>query len=300
MYDQEHPVPDWLNPDYKPAAETGWRAYCFRVIFGHDLPDERLFDGLLLLVIAVSVAVAILDTVGTLHARWGTAFYAAEWAFTILFAIEYVVRLLVVKRTLRYALSFYGLIDLTAVLPTFVSLIVPGADHLLVIRVLRVLRVFRIFQMANYSRESSALVDALYNSRRKIGLFVFMVLLVTVIFGALMFLIEGPGNGFTSIPRSMYWAIVTMATVGFGDIAPSTALGQFVTSIIVLIGYGIIAVPTGIFGAELIQEQGRRRDRQANELAPHCPRCRAAAHDSDANYCHRCGERMFQGAPAES
>lgn len=252
----------------------------------------------LLVVIGASVIVAVLDTVAAIHRPMGDFFYALEWIFTILFAIEYVVRLMLVRRSLRYAASFYGIIDLAAVLPTFISLLVPGADHLIVIRILRVLRVFRIFEMLEYSQEGSAVVNALYNSRRKIVMFVLIVALVTVVFGALMFLIEGPEHGFTSIPRSMYWAIVTMATVGFGDITPGTALGQFLTSIIVLIGYGVLAVPTGIFGAEFLSERSRRESRVVMAGARRCPRCTQAEAAADSIYCHRCGERLLDGDPA--
>lgn len=283
-------MPDWLNPNYRPASDHGWRAYWFRVIFLHGKADERRFDVILLFIIGASVGIAVLDSVAAIHAIAGKWFYVLEWVFTLLFTIEYVVRLLIVRSTLRYATSFYGLIDLAALLPTFISLAIPGADHLIVIRVLRVLRVFKILELVDYSQEGSALVAAIYSSRKKIGLFLFCVLLVTLVFGAFMFLIEGPENGFTSIPRSMYWAIVTMATVGFGDITPKTPLGQFMTSIIVLIGYGLIAVPTGIFGSHLLQHRdklGRGRLVDENSV---CPRCSENSHQPSPNYCHRCGE----------
>ncbi len=283
------PKSGWVEPDLRPASEHGWRARWFRVIFHHGKPDERRFDVLLLLAIGVSVGIAILDSVHELHVEFGRAFYLAEWVFTLLFTLEYIVRLLVVRRPQRYARSFYGLIDLAAALPTYVSLFVFGAEHLIVIRVLRILRVFRVLAMVEYSREGSALLRALYASRRKIGLFLLSVLLVTVVFGAIMYLVEGPESGFTSIPRSMYWAIVTMATVGFGDITPKTPLGQFITSIIVLIGYGMIAVPTGIFGAELLHQHDS--DRQA-AAATACPRCAEPQHLPGSLYCHRCGERF--------
>ena len=285
-------IPDWMEPRYQPAAESGWRATWFRVIFHHHAPDERRFDILLLCVIVVSVVVALLDSVALLHIHYGHIFYAIEWFFTIAFTIEYVLRLSLVRRPLRYALSFYGLIDLLAALPTYVSLFIVGADHLLVIRVLRILRVFRIFEMAEYSKEGSDLMSALHASRRKIGMFVLVVLLVTVIFGAVMYLVEGPAHGFSSIPHAMYWAIVTMATVGFGDITPQTPLGQFITSIMILIGYGIIAVPTGIFGAQLVQANMKRREEEIREKGIACARCGEGRHFEGARYCQRCGERM--------
>ena len=220
-----------------------------------------------------------------------------EWVFTIAFTIEYLLRLNLVRRPLRYALSFYGLIDLMAALPTYISLFIVGADHLLVIRVLRILRVFRILEMVEYSNEGSDLMRALHASRRKIGMFVLFVMLVTIIFGAVMYLVEGPEHGFTSIPHAMYWAIVTMATVGFGDITPQTPLGQFITSIMILIGYGIIAVPTGIFGAQLVQANMKRREEVAAvaadaETGLACGRCGEGHHFAGARFCQRCGERL--------
>ena len=293
-------MPDWMEPRFRPCTNEGWRARWFRVIFHHHEPDERRFDLILLGVIVVSVLVALLDSVASLHARFGTIFYAIEWVFTIAFTIEYLVRLSLVRRPLRYALSFYGLIDLMAALPTYISLFIVGADHLLVIRVLRILRVFRILEMVEYSNEGSELMRALHASRRKIGMFVLFVLLITVIFGAVMYLVEGPDHGFSSIPHAMYWAIVTMATVGFGDITPQTPLGQFITSIMILIGYGIIAVPTGIFGAQLVQAGIRRREEVAAvaadaETGLACGRCGEEHHFAGARFCQRCGERLGEG-----
>ncbi|MEZ5462613.1 ion transporter [Dokdonella sp.] len=284
--------PEWLEPNLRPIQKDGWRAYLFRLMFQHHKPDERRFDVVLLIAIVVSVLIAILDSVALLHVRYGTYFYAAEWVFTILFSIEYLIRLSIVRRPLRYALSFYGVIDLLAALPTYISVFVVGADHLLVIRVLRILRVFRILEMVEFSKEGSELMRALHSSRRKIGLFVLFVVLITVVFGAVMYLVEGPEHGFTSIPRGMYWAIVTMATVGFGDIVPVTPLGQVITSMIVLIGYGIIAVPTGIFGAQLIQSGMEKRASRRIDSTDSCARCGEREHLAEARYCHCCGERL--------
>ena len=283
---------EWMEPRFKPVTTKGWRGYCFRVIFHHHERDERGFDLILLGVIVVSVLVALLDSVGLMHARYGKIFYALEWIFTIAFSLEYLLRLSLVRRPMKYVLSFYGLIDLAAALPTYISLFVFGADHLLVIRVLRILRVFRILELAEYSNESSELMRALYSSRRKIGMFVLFVLLITVVFGAVMYLVEGPENGFTSIPHAMYWAIVTMATVGFGDITPQTPLGQFITSIMILIGYGIIAVPTGIFGAQLIQANIKKRADLVASRGEACTRCGEPEHLEKSRFCHRCGERL--------
>lgn len=283
---------DWMEPRFLPATTKGWRGFWFRVIFHHHKPDERSFDLILLGVILFSVLVALLDSVAILHVHYGKIFYALEWIFTIAFTLEYLLRLILVRRPMRYVLSFYGLIDLLAALPTYVSLFIAGADHLLVIRVLRILRVFRILEMVEYSNEGSELMRALYASRRKIGMFVLFVLLITVVFGAVMYLVEGPVHGFTSIPHAMYWAIVTMATVGFGDITPQTPLGQFITSIMILIGYGIIAVPTGIFGAHLIQANMQRRADLAVSEGNPCARCGEPEHHDEARFCHRCGERL--------
>ncbi|HET9031836.1 MAG TPA: ion transporter [Dokdonella sp.] len=291
---------EWMEPRFRPASTKGWRGYWFRVIFRHHEPDERRFDVILLGVILVSVITALLDSVALLHAQYGKIFYAIEWVFTIAFTLEYFLRLSLVRRPMRYVLSFYGLIDLMAALPTYISLFVVGADHLLVIRVLRILRVFRILEMVEYSNEGSELIRALYASRRKIGMFVLFVLLITVVFGAVMYLVEGPEHGFSSIPHAMYWAIVTMATVGFGDITPQTPLGQFITSIMILIGYGIIAVPTGIFGAQLVQAGIQRRAEGAAvatiaETGVACARCGEEHHYAGARFCQRCGERLGEG-----
>jgi voltage-gated potassium channel len=290
--------PEWLEPELRPMQTAGWRYYLFRLLFRHHERDERLFDIVLLVAILVSVVIALLDSVALLHAHYGTWFYAAEWVFTILFSVEYLIRLSVVRRPMRYALSFYGVIDLLAALPTYISLFLTGADHLLVIRVLRILRVFRILEMVEFSKESSELMRALHDSRRKIVLFVLFVLLITVVFGAVMYLVEGPENGFSSIPHAMYWAIVTMATVGFGDITPQTPLGQFITSIIILIGYGIIAVPTGIFGAQLIRSGMEMRAERKTDIEDSCLRCGEREHLAQARFCHCCGERLVDGPDA--
>lgn len=280
----------WLEPAFQPAADRGWRAYWFRVIFHHHRPDERLFDVLLLVAILCSVMVVILDSVTAIHAQIGRLLYVLEWVFTLLFTAEYLLRLCVVRNSVRYAKSFYGVIDLAAALPTYLSIVFAGAQHLVVIRALRMLRVFRVLEMFEYSREGGFLLSALHRSRRKIGIFLTFVLLITVVFGTVMYTVEGPEHGFTSIPRSMYWAIVTMATVGFGDITPKTPLGQFITSIIVVIGYGVLAVPTGIFGSELLG--ARKADkRRVDPVADACLRCGTSG-PNDARYCHRCGKRL--------
>ena len=276
--------------DFEPATASGWRFECHRVIFYHGRRDERLFDLILIVLILASVIVAMLDSVAEYDRDWGELLRAAEWGATILFTIEYLIRLMVVRRPWRYAVSFYGVIDLLAVLPSYISLFFVGAQHLIVIRVLRILRVFRILKLSQYVGEASALLTALNQSRRKVLVFVMSVISMATVFGAIMYLVEGPENGFTSIPRGVYWAIVTMATVGFGDIVPKTGLGQAITTVIIIIGYGIIAVPTGIFTAAMVTNQSRRTQRA-------CQRCGLDDQAEDARYCRRCGDRL-EGAAA--
>ncbi|MGA8008803.1 MAG: ion transporter, partial [Thiomonas sp.] len=213
--------------------------------------------------------------------------------FTIAFTIEYALRISVVKNPVRYTLSFYGVIDLFAILPSYIGLIFAGTGYLMVIRILRVLRIFRILKLSEYTGASNQLMEALYRSKNKIFVFLLSVLILTTIFGSVMYLVEGPQNGFTSIPRGIYCAIVTMATVGFGDITPKTALGQLITSGIVIIGYGIIAVPTGIYSAELINSARIQRHlAKASDKKIDCPRCGLHGHAEDARFCRRCGHAL--------
>jgi len=289
---QPSPVP-FDTTTVTPAAQSGWRARWFHIIFGHDDAPGRLFDLALIVAILSSIVVAILDTVEDLHARFAGAFYVLEWVFTLAFTFEYVMRLLVIARPRRYALSFFGVIDLLAVLPTYLSLFLAGSQYLLVIRAVRILRIFRVLKMTRYVGEADMLWSTLLRARRKIFIFISTILTLVLIFGAMMYLIEGPENGFTSIPRGMYWAVVTLTTVGFGDITPHTTLGQILTSLIMLVGYSIIAVPTGIFAAELAA--GIRCSQQKLP----CPRCFQQGHQTDAHYCRRCGESLSDGgAPA--
>jgi voltage-gated potassium channel len=224
--------------------------------------------------------------VASVRARVGPMLRAAEWGFTVLFTIEYLLRLASVRRPLRYAVSPYGLIDLVAILPSYISLLLPGAQNLLVIRLLRLLRVFRIFKLSEYLHESRTLVYALRASGRKISVFLLAVLTIVVVVGTLMYAIEGEEHGFTNIPLSIYWAIVTLTTVGYGDLAPATTAGRALASLLMLTGYGIIAVPTGIVTAELTRATARPISTQA------CPSCGAEGHDHDAVYCRRCGSRL--------
>ena len=276
-----------FEKEYLPASTEGARYRWFRRIFHHDAPDERNFDLVLIAVILASVVVVLLDSVPSIKARWHDWLYAAEWTFTLAFTFEYAVRLWVVKRPLRYAKSFFGIIDLLAILPTFLSLLFPGSASLTVVRILRLLRIFRVLKLVEYSSEAGVLIQSLLRSRRKIAVFIATLLTITVIFGALMYVIEGPEHGFSSIPTGMYWAVVTMATVGFGDIVPQTVLGRFVTSVLILIGYSIIAVPTGIYTAELARTM-RERDR----LRVRCVECGLPDHEADAWHCRKCGRML--------
>lgn len=272
--------------EHWPASTEGRRYRWYRVVFHHDSPAERNFDLLLIVAILASVLVVVLDSVPGIKARWHLPLYVAEWVFTVLFASEYAVRLWVVRNPWRYARSFHGVIDLLAILPTLLSLLFPASTSLAVIRALRLLRIFRVLKLVEYSSEAGMLMQALWRSRRKILVFLATVLTVVVVFGALMYLVEGPANGFTSIPTAMYWAVVTMATVGFGDIAPHTALGRFIASVLILIGYSIIAVPTGIYTAELA------RSLQPRRLRARCPQCGLPEHEADAWYCRKCGHAL--------
>lgn len=275
-----------FEKEYDPADGSGARHRWYRRIFHHDAPDERNFDLWLIAAILASVAVVILDSVPAIKVRWHGALYVAEWFFTLLFTAEYALRLWVVRKPLRYARSFYGVIDLLAILPTFLSLLFPASASLTVIRALRLLRIFRVLKLVEYSSEAGVLIEALLRSRRKIFVFIATLMTIVVIFGALMYVVEGPNHGFTSIPTGMYWAIVTVATVGFGDIAPSTGFGRFVTSVLIVIGYSIIAVPTGIYTAELARSMQPKRRRVR------CTECGLPDHEADAWHCRQCGRSL--------
>ncbi len=256
------------------------------IIFEADTKAGKAFDIVLILSILLSVLAVMLDSVKAINLQYGKELYYIEWFFTILFSAEYLLRLYCVKRSWKYATSFFGIIDLLAIAPTYLSLIIPGSQYFLVIRILRVLRVFRVLKFVQYIKEARQLRSALKASRRKITVFLFVVMALVVIFGSLIYLIEGEKNGFTSIPRSIYWAIVTLTTVGYGDISPQTDLGQAVASIIMIMGYGIIAVPTGIVTVEM----GKVSDKTFSTQA--CPECSAEGHDSDAIFCKYCGAKL--------
>lgn len=264
---------------------TGWRHRCHEIIFESDTPAGRAFDVALILFIVGSVVAVMLESVRPLRAAYGPLLFGLEWFFTVLFTVEYGLRLACVGRPRSYALSFFGIIDLLAVIPTYLSLVVPGTQYLLVIRLLRILRVFRVLKLVQYLREANQLLRALRASRRKIIVFVVAVLALVVILGAMMYFIEGEANGFTSIPRSVYWAVVTLTTVGYGDISPQTDLGQMLAALVMLMGYGILAVPTGIVTAELARTY-------TGVSGQACRQCSAEGHDLDAVYCKYCGARL--------
>ena len=256
------------------------------IIFEADTPAGKLFDVLLIVSIIISVVLVMLDSVSSIRTVYGRWLYLGEWFFTLLFTVEYLLRLLSVGRPLAYATSFFGIVDLMAILPTYMSIFFPGSQYLLVIRLLRVLRIFRVLKLVPYLGEARLLMQALKASHRKITVFLFTVMILVVIFGSLMYLIEDSGSGFTSIPQSIYWAIVTLTTVGYGDISPQTGLGQLLSAIIMVIGYGILAVPTGIVTVEMAQSFKRRVSTQA------CPECSAEGHDADARNCKYCGAKL--------
>lgn len=264
----------------------GWRARGHEVIFEADTPAGKLFDVVLILTILISVVVVSLESVPEIQIRYGSELRTAEWVITVLFTIEYILRLMCVGRPLAYATSFFGVIDLLAILPTYISVLVPGAQALTVVRVLRLLRIFRVLKLVQYVSEARSLNKALRASWKKIFVFLFAVLMVVVIVGSLMYLIEGPANGFDSIPRSIYWAVVTLTTVGYGDIAPGTPLGQFLSMCVMILGYGIIAVPTGIVTSELVRNDHVTISTQS------CPSCSAEGHDADARHCKYCGSDL--------
>jgi voltage-gated potassium channel len=268
-------------------AETkDLRATLHEIIFEADTPAGKAFDVSLMVLIILSVIAVMLESTATVAARYGNLLRAFEWVVTIAFTIEYLLRLYCVGRPGRYARSFFGIVDLLAILPSYLSLIIPGAQSLLVIRALRLLRVFRVLKLAYFVGEARELTAALRASARKIIVFLGAVLAVVIIVGSMMYLIEGEANGFTSIPTSIYWAVVTMTTVGYGDIAPQTPLGKILASVIMIMGYGIIAVPTGIVSVELAGVVRKRITTRA------CPDCGAGDHDGDAAHCKFCGAKL--------
>ncbi|MEC8929043.1 MAG: ion transporter [Verrucomicrobiota bacterium] len=272
----------------KPNTDTtALRERVRKIIHEADTPAGKVFDVALILAILASVAVVMLITVPGL-ARWETTLNGIEWGFTLLFTVEYALRLWSVDSPAKYARSFFGIIDLIAILPTYISALYPGAEYLLVVRALRVLRIFRILKLIEYVKGARVIMRALRSSHAKITVFLLAVLILVTIIGALMYLVEGHQNErFESIPKSIYWAVVTLTTVGYGDITPSTALGQFLAAVVMIMGYSIIAVPTGIVSAEIAKVDGPHAP---NTRA--CPNCGVEGHRTDALYCHACAYEL--------
>ncbi|HEX2546163.1 MAG TPA: ion transporter [Ramlibacter sp.] len=255
------------------------------VIFESETPAGRAFDKVIITAILVSVAVVIADSVPALHQRFRNIFDVVEWFFTILFTLEYIARLVSVKRQLKYVFSFFGIVDLLSVLPTYLAIFFPEVHALIDVRILRLLRIFRIFRLTNFITEYQSLADALYASRRKILVFLSAVMMVVLILGTLLYVVEGPKHGFKDIPTSVYWAITTVTTVGFGDITPKTEVGRFIASVMMLIGWGTLAVPTGIVTAEMTS----RRHLRPGDVLRTCDNCGEAEHSGRAHFCLTCG-----------
>ncbi|MDF1559163.1 MAG: ion transporter [Bacteroidales bacterium] len=257
----------------------------YEIIFEADTREGKAFDVLIIVLIFVSIFLVLLDSVTSVREKYAVILHTSEWIITAIFVTEYLLRIYVLNKPFRYIFSFFGIIDLLAILPSFLGLILVGGQSLMVIRAVRLLRVFRIFKLSRYTSAGRTLAVALYRSREKIFMFISVILTLVVIFGTVMYLIEGEQNGFTSIPVSIYWAIVTMTTVGYGDISPVTGMGQFLASIVMIMGYAIIAVPTGIITSEMIRHP-------AHSNTQVCPNCMYDRHDDDAQYCKRCGTHL--------
>lgn len=286
-----HPEPQLTShaashPYGKP--ESGWRERAYNIIFETDTRSGRLFDLGLIIAIALSVTIVLLDSVASIAQRWGGMFDAFEWGFTLLFTAEYLLRLVCVQRPMRYVTSLFGVIDLLAVLPNYVAIFVPDAYVLMDVRVLRLLRVFRVLKLVPYMNEYSVLLGALRAARRKILVFLSFVMLVVVLLGTTMYVVEGPGNGFTSIPTAIYWAITAVTTVGFGDLVPKTDLGRAIASMMMMIGWGTLAVPTGIISAELTS----RRSTMVVPGLRDCPHCHEPDLGLADRYCRACGTAL--------
>ncbi len=274
-----------MNPKVIQIPEANWRKKLHEVIFEAETPMGKAFDIVLMWAIILSVLTVVLESVKSIRQEYGLLLYYLEWFFTFLFTIEYILRLLSVRKPWRYAFSFFGWVDILAIAPTYLSFFIPGLQYLLTIRILRLLRIFRVLKLSEYISEAQLLTTALKASSRKIGVFLLAVLSLVTVLGSLMYIIEGEENGFANIPYSIYWAIVTLTTVGYGDVAPQTPLGQVFASIVMIIGYGIIAVPTGIVTVEISRAVG-------NTSTESCPSCTAHGHESDADYCKYCGEKL--------
>lgn len=268
------------------------------IIFEAETTAGKAFDITLLIFIVFSVVTVMLETVPSLHNEYGTLFLYLEYLFTFVFTIEYILRLYITRKPMKYAKSFYGVVDLLSILPTYLSFFIVGSQSLMMIRALRLLRVFRIFKLGTYMSQGQLIIDSLKESRRKIFVFLFFILVAVCIFGSIMYLIEGGINeSFDSIPRSIYWAIVTLTTVGYGDISPITPFGQIIASIIMVLGYSVIAVPTGIISADLINESYNNTKPDEQLSTEVCRYCSSEGHDQDALHCKYCGEKLNEDEP---
>lgn len=274
--------------DNDALRSMGWRERLYVIIFFTNTPAGKRFDTWLLVFIFASLVVVMLDSIAIYRLEYGAFLFGLEWFFTAVFAIEYFVRIYTHPEPRKYIFSFYGAIDLLSVLPAFIALLLPDAQYLLVVRAIRMLRVFRVLKLTQYLSQANFLMVALRGSKQKIVVFLLSVTTMVLVFGTLMYVIEGPSRGFTSIPMSIYWAIVTITTVGFGDIVPQTPLGKAVASLVMITGYSIIAVPTGIFTAELATAM------RADSLQHRCPTCEKLSHETNAAFCSRCGTQLFK------
>jgi len=261
------------------------RKRIYEIIFEADTREGKIFDVSIIALIILSVLLVLLDSVASIRERFGLIIHLAEWFITGVFLLEYLLRIWVLEKPVRYIFSFYGIIDLLAILPNFLGLILAGGQSLMVIRAVRLLRVFRIFKLSRYTSAGRTLMKALYRSREKIFMFISVIVTLVVIFGTIMYLVEGEKNGFTSIPVSIYWAVVTLTTVGYGDISPATGFGQFLASIVMIMGYAIIAVPTGIVTSEMMRMPAENNTQV-------CSNCMCDKHDDDAVYCKKCGMKL--------
>lgn len=265
---------------------TSWKHRLHEIIYEADTKGGRIFDVVLFIAILASIVLVMLESVESFDKKYHNFLNISEWVITILFSFEYVARIVSIKKPLKYVFSFYGMIDLLSTIPKYLSFILLGSHNLAALRALRLLRVFRILKLARYIGASNRLLVALRASKAKIGVFLFFLVIICIILGTVMYMIEGAENGFNSIPRSVYWAIVTLTTVGYGDIAPGTPVGQFIASIIMIMGYSIIAIPTGIVSSEILKSEKIHTNTQS------CPNCMKEDHKDDAGFCYNCGSKI--------
>lgn len=281
----------------KKAKSENWKDRLHEIIYEADTPAGKWFDLVLIALILFSVVLVMLESVDTFDARYHQTLLALEWVVTVLFTLEYIARIISIRKPAHYIFSFYGIIDLLSTIPLYLSYIVAGSQVLLALRALRLLRIFRILKLVQFLGEASMLREALRASRTKIAVFIYTVLILSILMGTLMYLIESDEAGFTSIPRSIYWTIVTLTTVGYGDIAPQTTLGQLIATVVMIMGYGIIAVPTGIVTVEFSKQEKNKGSRPEGYPPVHtntqaCPHCGVGGHRDDASFCYQCGAKL--------